>query len=239
MNLSPSLAWYATHLHDSHSLQHHIMYMYVLIMVCHVQGRQSVYLFTLPLPSPPHSDTPMDYKIKSALVCDTLSLAGVPLQDPFTAVRAASAGYTRAAAKRSGPSVQLVSEQLRSTAAVGRLLHMLYLYFMLVWVVQLMSTICYVYVHTPVRQSWADSPNTSHLYVSAPHFREYVRMYCKHVCTYVKCLLLFNQVRTYTYTSRSSPPKPAHSHLCAAYPFPSHTTLSSHPPPVLTGEGSA
>lgn len=91
----------------------------------HMQGRQSVYLFTLPPPSPPHSDTPMDYKVKSALVCDTLSLAGVPLQDPFTAVRAASAGYTRGAAKRSGPSVQLVSEQLQSTAAVGLLLHML------------------------------------------------------------------------------------------------------------------
>lgn len=146
-----------------------------------MQGCQSVYLFTLPPPSPPHSDTPMDYKIKSALVCDTLSLAGVPLQDPFTAVRAASAGYTRAAAKRSGPSVQLVSEQLRSTAAVGLLLHVLCLYFMLVWVVQLMSNICYVYVHTPVRQSWTDYQHTSYLYVTAPRFSEYV-------CTVSTCV---------------------------------------------------
>ena len=68
--------------------------------------------------SAPLSDTPMDYKIKSALVCDTLSLAGVPLQDPYTAVRAASASYTRAAAaKHSGPSVKLVSEQLQAGAA--------------------------------------------------------------------------------------------------------------------------
>ena len=77
-------------------------------------------LLCFPPSSTPLSDTPMDYKIKSALVCDTLSLAGVPLQDPYTAVRAASAGYTRAAAatKRSGPSVKLVSEQLQAGAAV-------------------------------------------------------------------------------------------------------------------------
>ena len=75
--------------------------------------------FSASSPPPlPISDTPMDYKIKSALVCDTLSLAGVPLQDPYTAVRAASASYTRAAAaKHSGPSVKLVSEQLQAGAA--------------------------------------------------------------------------------------------------------------------------
>ena len=77
----------------------------------------SLLLCSLPSSSP-LSDTPMDYKIKSALVCDTLSLAGVPLQDPYTAVRAASASYTRAAApKHSGPSVKLVSEQLQAGAA--------------------------------------------------------------------------------------------------------------------------
>ena len=75
-------------------------------------------LFCILPSSSPLSDTPMDYKIKSALVCDTLSLAGVPLQDPYTAVRAASASYTRAAAaKHSGPSVKLVSEQLQAGAA--------------------------------------------------------------------------------------------------------------------------